>query len=114
MDQMVLVMARREAGPCQRQPKALKGELGNNSRKPSQKIGIVTGLKWFNLLYIRVRRRREMKLLMVKMMMMQCVTRTSGSNTLCPEELFLSTQYIFIALRVYPMVNMWGGGDTDG
>jgi hypothetical protein len=71
--------------------------LGNNSRKPSQKIGIVVGLKWFNLLYIRVRRRREMKLLMMKMMTMQCVTRTSGSDTLCPEELFLSTQYISIA-----------------
>jgi hypothetical protein len=83
--------ARQEAGPCQRRSKALKGELGNNCRKPSQKIGIVAGLKWFNLLYIRDRRRREMKLLMIKMMMMQCVTRTSGSDTLCPEELFLST-----------------------
>jgi hypothetical protein len=30
---MVLVMARRETGPCERQPKTLKGELENNSRK---------------------------------------------------------------------------------
>jgi hypothetical protein len=31
---MVLVMARREAGPRERWPKMLKGELENNSRKP--------------------------------------------------------------------------------
>jgi hypothetical protein len=30
-DQLVLVMARRKAGPCERWPKALKGELENNS-----------------------------------------------------------------------------------
>ncbi len=32
LDQMVLMMARREAGPRDRPPKALKGELENNSR----------------------------------------------------------------------------------
>jgi hypothetical protein len=31
---MVLMMARREAGPHERQPKMLKGKLENNSRKP--------------------------------------------------------------------------------
>jgi hypothetical protein len=31
---MVLVMARWEAGPCERWPKTLKGKLENNSRKP--------------------------------------------------------------------------------
>ncbi len=31
---MVLVMARLEAGPCERQPKTLRGELENNFRKP--------------------------------------------------------------------------------
>jgi hypothetical protein len=31
---MVLVIGRREAGPCERQLKALKEELENNSRKP--------------------------------------------------------------------------------
>jgi hypothetical protein len=31
---MVLVMVRQEAGPRERQPKTLKGELENNSRKP--------------------------------------------------------------------------------
>jgi hypothetical protein len=31
---MVLMMARWEAGPCERWPKMLKGELKNNSRKP--------------------------------------------------------------------------------
>jgi hypothetical protein len=44
---MVLVMVRGEAGPHERQLKALKGELEHNSRKtkdkgPSQKTGIVT------------------------------------------------------------------------
>jgi hypothetical protein len=33
-DQVVLVMARREAGPHQRWPKVLKGEMENNSGKP--------------------------------------------------------------------------------
>jgi hypothetical protein len=36
---MVLLMARREAGPHERWPKALKGELENNSRKPRDLIG---------------------------------------------------------------------------
>jgi hypothetical protein len=31
---MVYVMARQEAGPCERWPKTLKEELENNSRKP--------------------------------------------------------------------------------
>jgi hypothetical protein len=31
---MVLMMARQEAGPGERRPKAFKGELENNSRKP--------------------------------------------------------------------------------
>jgi hypothetical protein len=33
-DQMLLVMAGNEVGPCERWPKILKGELKNNSRKP--------------------------------------------------------------------------------
>ncbi len=33
-DQMVFVMVPQEAGPCERQPKTLKGELENKSRKP--------------------------------------------------------------------------------
>jgi hypothetical protein len=43
-DQMVLVMARQEAGPFERWPKTLKVELENKSRKPKEpicKIGIV-------------------------------------------------------------------------
>jgi hypothetical protein len=31
---MVLVMAKRKAGPCERQPKKLGGKLENNSREP--------------------------------------------------------------------------------
>jgi hypothetical protein len=38
-DQRVLVMARREAGPCERWPKTLKGKLKNNSRKPRDLVG---------------------------------------------------------------------------
>jgi hypothetical protein len=36
---MVLLMARREAGPLWRQPKVLKGELDNNSRKRRDIVG---------------------------------------------------------------------------
>ncbi len=36
---MVLVMARWDAGPHERQPKAIKGELENNSRKPRDLVG---------------------------------------------------------------------------
>jgi hypothetical protein len=34
-----LMMARQEAVPHKRQPKALKGELENNSRKPRDLVG---------------------------------------------------------------------------
>jgi hypothetical protein len=37
---MVLVKARREAGPRERQLKVLKGELENNSRKPRDLVRI--------------------------------------------------------------------------
>jgi hypothetical protein len=36
---MVLVMARQEAGPNDRWPKTLKGELENPSRKPRDLVG---------------------------------------------------------------------------
>jgi hypothetical protein len=35
---MVLLMARQEAGPRERRPKVLKGELENNSRKPGDLV----------------------------------------------------------------------------
>jgi hypothetical protein len=49
----------------------LKGELENNSRKPRDLVGRLhsDSLKRFNLLLLRVRRRREMMLLTMKMMM---------------------------------------------
>jgi hypothetical protein len=37
------MMARKEAGPCKRWPKMLKGELENNSRKPRHLV-IKTGI----------------------------------------------------------------------
>jgi hypothetical protein len=36
---MVLIIARQEAGPCEKWPKMLKGELENNSRKPRDLVG---------------------------------------------------------------------------
>jgi hypothetical protein len=36
---MILVMASREAGPYEMRPKALKGVLENNSRKPRDLVG---------------------------------------------------------------------------
>jgi hypothetical protein len=35
---MVLVMAMREAGPHEKRPKMLKGDLENNSRKPRELV----------------------------------------------------------------------------
>jgi hypothetical protein len=71
-DQVVLVMDRQETGHCERRPKILKGELENNSRKPrvllySEKWHSES-LKRINFLFFRVRRRREI-VLMIKMMM---------------------------------------------
>ncbi len=59
-DQMVPVMARQEAGFYERWPKALNRELENNSRTLRDLVG-------FNLLFLRIIRRREMKLRMMKM-----------------------------------------------
>jgi hypothetical protein len=39
---MVFVMARREAGPRERWPMMLKGEMENNSRKPRDLVGKLT------------------------------------------------------------------------
>jgi hypothetical protein len=36
---MILLMARQEAGPCERWSKKLMGELENNSRKPRDLVG---------------------------------------------------------------------------
>jgi hypothetical protein len=36
---MFLMMAMREAGNHEKQPKALKGEFANNSRKPRDLVG---------------------------------------------------------------------------
>jgi hypothetical protein len=68
---MVVVMVWREARLHERQPKMLKGELENNSKNSRgqvKKTGIVTAKRKFNLLFLKVRRRKEMKLKM-KMMM---------------------------------------------
>ncbi len=49
-------MVRREAGPCERRPKTLKGEMENKSRKPADLIGNrhSDSLKKVNLLFLRV------------------------------------------------------------
>ncbi len=38
-DQIGLMMATQEAGPCERRPQTLKGEMENKSRKPADLIG---------------------------------------------------------------------------
>jgi hypothetical protein len=70
-DQMVSVMARRKAEPHERRLKKLKGELDNipGSLGTYSENWHSDSLKRFNLLFFRVRRRREMQLLMMKMMM---------------------------------------------
>ncbi len=54
---MVLRMAGREAGPCERWPTTLKGELENNSRKPRDltKNWHSDSPKYVNLLFLKVR-----------------------------------------------------------
>ncbi len=37
-DQMVLIMVKQEAGPCERWPKMLNRELQNNSRQPTDLV----------------------------------------------------------------------------
>jgi hypothetical protein len=57
------LMVMREAGPLERWPKKLKGELQNNSRKPRELVKknwhSDSQKKRFNLLFPRVKRRRE-------------------------------------------------------
>jgi hypothetical protein len=66
---MVLVMARQEAEPRESWPKTVWGELKKNSRNPRDLVENWESysLKWFNLLFLSVRR-KEMKLLTMKMM----------------------------------------------
>jgi hypothetical protein len=54
---MVLMIARQGAGPCEGQPKTLKGESENNSRKSRDlfKKWHSDILKRFNLLFLRAR-----------------------------------------------------------
>jgi hypothetical protein len=55
---MVLMMVRREARPCERQPKMLIGDLENNYRNTwdlVRNISIVTAKRKFNLLFLGVK-----------------------------------------------------------
>ncbi len=66
------MMARLEAGPCGRWPKMLKGGLETTleSQKTwSENMHSDSLKKGINLLVLRVRLRREMMLLIMKMMM---------------------------------------------
>ncbi len=64
-----------EAGSCERQPKTLKGELENNSRKPRAIVRKrhSDSLKKVQLACSQGKKTRGIKLLMVKMMMMRRV-----------------------------------------
>jgi hypothetical protein len=104
-DQMVLMMARWEGGPCE-------VELENSSRKPMTKSenSQSDSLKRFNLLFLRVRR-REMKLWMMKMMIQwepvchktelqeHCVLRNCSS--LMSLNTILKSRIIWLATDIY-------------
>jgi hypothetical protein len=94
---MVLMMVRQEAGPRERWPKTLKGELENSSR-PGWKSGIVTLciVKKVQLTLSRGTKKKEDE---VEDEDDDDVVRTSVSQdkvtaTLCTEKLLLSTQYM--------------------
>ncbi len=97
--------------------KGTQGRVKNNSRKITDldRNWHSDSLKRFNLLFPRVRRRRELKLLMMKIMMRweQVYHKTKCQRTLCSEELFLSTQYIWFSQH-FRKVNHEGGEDIDG
>jgi hypothetical protein len=69
---MVLMMVMQEAGPCERWPTMLKGKLETTSGSQGTQLENwhSNSLKRFSLLFLRVRKRGEMKLLMMKKMMM--------------------------------------------
>jgi hypothetical protein len=64
-------MASQEAGPHERQPKMLKGELESNTRKPRDlvKKSFSESLKKGQLPFITVRWSREMMLMMMMILM---------------------------------------------
>jgi hypothetical protein len=68
---MVLMMARQEAEPLERQPKTLKGEMENNSRRPKDLVRKLAGRqpKKFQLTLCQGKKKKEMKLM--RQMMMQ-------------------------------------------
>jgi hypothetical protein len=73
--QVHLEQAKWEAGSCERQPKTLKGELENHSRKPRAIVRKrhSDSLKKVQLTCSQGNKKRGIKLLMVKMMMMRRV-----------------------------------------
>ncbi len=71
------------------------GEQPYKSKGPSQKTGIVIAKRKFNLLFLRVRRKREMKSKKkMKMMVWWGENQFHKTATLSTEELFFYTQYI--------------------
>jgi hypothetical protein len=96
--------------------KGIQGRVKNNSRKMTDldRNWHSDSLKRFNLLFPSVSRRREMKLLMMKIMIRwkPVYHKTKCQRTLCSEELFLSTQYIWLSQH-FRKVNHEGGEDMD-
>jgi hypothetical protein len=70
---MVLVMARREAGLVRGSQRHSRESWKTTleTKGPRWKTGKVNSLNRFNLIVLRVGSRREMKLLLMKMMMMR-------------------------------------------
>jgi hypothetical protein len=110
---MVLVMARREAGPHDGWPKALKGELEANSRKPRDQTEIrhSDSLKKGQLTLSQGKLRKgddvadEYDYVVVRTSVLQ----DQETATLCTEELFLKIQHIYIALYTYQAGQNVGG-----
>ncbi len=82
------MMARREVGPHESFPKALKGELENNSRKQPLKKG------WLTPSQSKIKKEDDVANDENDDAVRTSVSQHPVATTLCTEELFLMTQYI--------------------
>jgi hypothetical protein len=91
-------MASLEAGPHERQPKMLKGELESNTRKPRDlvKKRLSESLKkgQLTLHHSKMKKGDDVADDEDSDVVRTCVSQDQVTATLCIEELFLRTQYI--------------------
>ncbi len=114
-------MVRRDAGiqkrhpkaePSVRQPKTPKGELENNSRNPRDLVRYRhnDSLKRINLLFPRVRRRREMRLVMKMMMRWEPLCQKTEQRHYVPRNCS-SALSIYSSSTYQTSKNVWGEYD---